>query len=712
MSTLFRPGWNTWQVAYAKRAAFLVDGDAFFRAFAESALQAERSIFILGWDTDSRTEIPHPEGQRPLGQFLAELVRDKPDLRVYVLSWDFAFIYLFEREALPSLKFGAIDSTERLRFVLDHEHPFWASHHQKIVVIDDVLAFSGGLDLTQRRWDTPEHKNFDARRVDPGGHCYGPFHDVQVCVEGAVATTLGSLARKRWRAATGENLPVAFRPSRSPWPESFPADITGVDVGISRTLPVEQKGRRPVHEVERLFLDMIRAADKCVYIENQYFTSMVLARAIAERLEEPEGPEFVLVLPRDQTGWIEESTMGLLRSEALRHVERADRHGRFRCFYPVVPGLDRGYVKVHSKVMIVDDRIVRIGSANMNSRSLGLDTECDLTIESGDRADVASVITRFRAKLLSEHLGCPRERFENKLIEIGSLAKTVDRLVGAERTLVPLHPTVPAWVSRVTPPKEWIDPKGPRGIRRWFLRRLRRTRSKIAITASLGLLLFAYFILQNESDVAASLRETGVASWDWLRSWDAESIAATLESFRGKPWAVPAVLLGFILGAAVFVPISALILGTMLAFPKALGIGLALSGCLASSCVLYAIGRYWAWSKSRFLNRPWLQKLADKFRRGGLGAVVVVRLMPIAPFAAVGFVAGGLRVPFRNFFFGTLIGLLPGIGAFGWFANRMMESSTHHASSNAVWIAIAAILFVLLAAKLPKYLGLRKARSI
>ncbi len=36
---------------------------------------------------------------------------------------------------------------------------------------------------------------------------------------------------------------------------------------------------------------------------------------------------------------------------------------------------------VHSKVMIVDDGFLRVGSANLNNRSMGADTECDLAFE-------------------------------------------------------------------------------------------------------------------------------------------------------------------------------------------------------------------------------------------------------------------------------------------------------------------------------------------
>ena len=70
--------------------------------------------------------------------------------------------------------------------------------HQKIVVVDDAVAFSGGLDLTTRRWDTRAHRLDDPGRVDLAGVPYAPFHDVQAIVDGKAAAALAELARVRW----------------------------------------------------------------------------------------------------------------------------------------------------------------------------------------------------------------------------------------------------------------------------------------------------------------------------------------------------------------------------------------------------------------------------------------------------------------------------------------------------------------------------------
>ena len=119
-------------------------------------------------------------------------------------------------------------------------------------------------------------------------------------------------------------------------------------------------------EVEALYLDLIARARHCIYIENQYFTARRIGEALLARLAEPEGPEIVVVSRLLSHGWLEEHTMHVLRTELVRRLHAADTRGRFRIYYPHVPGLAQGTcVDVHSKMMVVDDQWLRIGSANL-----------------------------------------------------------------------------------------------------------------------------------------------------------------------------------------------------------------------------------------------------------------------------------------------------------------------------------------------------------
>jgi len=132
----------------------LVDAQIYFRAVREAIRRARRCIFILSWDIDSRMCLV-PEGAgdgypEPLGDFLHAVVAERRDLHAYVLNWDFTMLYAMEREWLPAYHLGW-RTHRRLHFLMDGRHPVGASHHQKVIVIDDALAFVGGLDLTRDR---------------------------------------------------------------------------------------------------------------------------------------------------------------------------------------------------------------------------------------------------------------------------------------------------------------------------------------------------------------------------------------------------------------------------------------------------------------------------------------------------------------------------------------------------------------------------------
>ncbi len=290
-SALFEPGRNCAHLARAARACPLVDAETYFRTLAQAAERAHDSIIILGWDFDSRTPLDFdgagPQPKVLLGDFLNDLVRRRPRLRIYILIWDYPMIFGTERETRPIYGLGW-KPRRRVHLRYDNTHPVGGSHHQKVVVIDDSIAFCGGLDVTLKRWDTCRHEAGDQRRnVD--GTPYPPFHDAMIAVDGDAARALGRLARDRWHKATRYVIPPA-QADRDAWPEPLAAQFHDIGVALSRTIPKTETvdGAR---EVEALYVDMIRAARSYIYLENQYFTSDAIRAALAERLAEPQPPE-------------------------------------------------------------------------------------------------------------------------------------------------------------------------------------------------------------------------------------------------------------------------------------------------------------------------------------------------------------------------------------------------------------------------------------
>jgi phospholipase D1/2 len=468
-SFALEPGRNCWITSRARRAAVLVDADAYFGTLYEAFRLARRRICIAGWDLDSRVELtrtPPPGGPPPrLGAMLDALVRTRPELEVYILAWDFSTIYLFEREACPRLKLGLRTHT-RVRFHLDDTQRPGGSHHQKLVVVDDALAFCGGLDLCDVRWDTPAHRVPDPARADVRGRRYAPHHDVQLAVEGPVAAALGQLFADRWREATRQRLaPLPELPS--PWPSELPADFTDVEIGVART------GRgadgRPIREVEAAWLDTVAAARSLLYIEVCYLTAPVLVDALVRRLHEPDGPRIVLVAPRRHDAWLEDSTMLVLRNRCLDRLRRADVYGRLLAVGPAAGDGDEPdrmiSIKVHSKLVVVDDRVLKIGSSNATRRSFGLDSECDLVLVARRRADRRAIRDVMR-RLVADHLGATEAQADAWLRQ----AARPEALTPPHRRLEPLPPWRTSLTDRLLPAEELVDPEAPLSITRvWRL---------------------------------------------------------------------------------------------------------------------------------------------------------------------------------------------------------------------------------------------------
>src|SRR4029434_4629405 len=114
--------------------------------------------------------------------------------------------------------------------------------------------------------------------------------------------------------------------------------------------------------------------------------------------------EIFVVIPKECHGWVEQQTMGALRDEALRTLIAADRWRRLRGVYPAASRARNVPTFIHSKVMIADDRFVRIGSANFSRRSMGVDTECDLAVDAAGDPRIEVGVRQIRTRLLAEHL--------------------------------------------------------------------------------------------------------------------------------------------------------------------------------------------------------------------------------------------------------------------------------------------------------------------
>lgn len=438
MSVLI-PGDTCWRLARAQRAAFIVDTEAYFTAVFEALRKARRSITLLGWSFDPRSRL-FPDGEETpddpdeVGRILIELSRARPELEIRLLIWKSALPISASQEFFPHRARKWFAKT-KIQFHLDDQVPMGACHHQKVLLVDDAIAFSGSGDICVDRWDTPAHLDTDRRRIMPDQECHAPRHEVMMLVDGDAARALAELASERWRRATGEPIPLQPPTEHDPWPAHLPAHLRDVDVGIARTEPAWHR-YQAVEEIRRLTHASIMTARKTIYLENQYFASPLIAEALATRLGEADGPEVVLVSTGQSPSWFDQLTMDRARSNMLWRLRAADIFGRLRAFHPITAGGTN--IIVHSKVAVFDDTIARVGSANLNNRSGGFDTECDLAVEATtDEARLA--VAAFRDRAIGHFIGQTGDAVAKARVELGGLIPAIDHLNRGGR-LAPILP--------------------------------------------------------------------------------------------------------------------------------------------------------------------------------------------------------------------------------------------------------------------------------
>jgi|SoiMethySBSTD1v2_1073268.scaffolds.fasta_scaffold80492_4 phospholipase D1/2 len=440
MREILLPGRNCWQLCPIESSGALVDARDYYRAFYRAALTAQRYLLIAGWQFDSTVallrgaDVADAPGPSELLPFLEWLCGQNPELEVYILAWDYSLVFAFEREWMQRVIFDWM-TCDRIHFRFDASHPVGACHHQKLVVVDGRVAFVGGVDLCEGRWDDRLHLSDNVLRRNNDGTPQKPYHDVMAYCAGPIVEPLVRLFVSRWQLAGGAGLELAVPGHAAPGMEFEDAFEIGCRVAaISRTMPAAPDGTGGAEEIRKLYVDAISAADELVYIETQYLTSSVVRDALIARFRAPARPQLLVavVLPEGGDTPKEVYVLGSAQNRALSALATvAGETGHdFRVLYSAAcSGEAPRSTFIHSKVLIVDDRLLSIGSANLTNRSMHVDSELNLVWECASPNDQLAVgIARFRASLLSEHAGVAYDRgLERRAGLVARLDRLVDR---------------------------------------------------------------------------------------------------------------------------------------------------------------------------------------------------------------------------------------------------------------------------------------------
>ncbi|QPQ54040.1 hypothetical protein IC614_06575 [Allosphingosinicella flava] len=305
-----------------------------------------------------------------------------------------------------------------------------ATYHQKVVVVDGAKAILGGMDLDERRWDDRRHR----QRSDQ------TWHDISALVEGEaagdVAHHLAALWNRelpRYRATIGEWIggcgqSLMIDPL-TPIDIDLPKAKTGggADVQIVRTLSRRSKRafaigpRRHIRELKAAHRNVIAAARKRLYIEAQFFRSGEAADWVEAALRANPALEVIILIANVPEEIAFEKQVDnfahrhgeYLQARALgRLLKKAgpDRVGLFTLAKQEKPhgkehefedtrgtAFGAGVIHIHSKLLIADDDLCLLSSANINGRSFNWDTELGFVWK-----EEGAAIPAFRRRLWSQ----------------------------------------------------------------------------------------------------------------------------------------------------------------------------------------------------------------------------------------------------------------------------------------------------------------------
>jgi phosphatidylserine/phosphatidylglycerophosphate/cardiolipin synthase-like enzyme len=360
----------------------LVDGAESFAAMADAIEKARSHVHLTGWHITPDFDLTRNQTSTTLRRLLADVATRIP---VRVLIWAGAPLPVLHpwRGDVRNVREQLMAGT-RIQCALDARERPLHCHHEKTIVVDDQVAFVGGLDLTSfngDRWDTPAH----APRGGAG------WHDVAARIEGPAVRDVAENFAMRWEATTGELLP----------PGATPPPAGDIELQVVRTVPDGMYPQFPRGEFRILesYLRGLRAAQRFIYLENQFLWSPEILAVLRDKLARPPRPDFrlVLILPeKPDTGG--DDTRGQLGT-----LVQADGDGGrlLACTIYAIGGEKAWPVYIHAKVGIVDDTWMTIGSANLNEHSLFNDTEMNLVTHD------AGLARRTRLRLWAEHLQRP-----------------------------------------------------------------------------------------------------------------------------------------------------------------------------------------------------------------------------------------------------------------------------------------------------------------
>ncbi|ELP88559.1 phospholipase D, putative [Entamoeba invadens IP1] len=434
---------------------FYVDGAEAMQSVAEAISTARRKIHIMDWRMDldiTLVRTPHPLQSKKLVDLLAAAAIRGVQVSVILYN---------------SPWFSHLTDNRKTAKILNKLHPnitcickHWSliySNHEKLVIVDNKVALLGGVDLCLGRYDNIFHHITPMVRDAPNGallfppadynniqipktnrfqYPRMPWHDVHCKVDGEIIMDLQQHFLQRWQFYGGEMQTAPAQKKKG-----------GVSMRFCQS-SCKLSGGKNECSIYGEMLKLVRKAKRFIYIEQQYFLSnsgkrnisnkigREIAKKIIEAAKKDEKFFVIIVLPLFSEGELKHKSVrkmaeytrlalydgvgGIVSTLQKNGIDDWQKYLSVNNLYNVgwceKLGVTLSQIYVHSKLMIIDDEFMLLGSANINDRSLrgDRDTEIAISIEENEKVKLVfdktevlggKEISDLRKRLWKEHLG-------------------------------------------------------------------------------------------------------------------------------------------------------------------------------------------------------------------------------------------------------------------------------------------------------------------
>ncbi|OWZ06796.1 PhosphoLipase D, partial [Phytophthora megakarya] len=306
------------------------------------------------------------------------------------------------RDAINTIPPSPLNAAQAL-YIFDDRVNLISSHHQKTLIITSdnssdknahPVAYVGGMELAIDRWDTIYHNNTSIR--DAGGITYTSkgWVDGHIRIHGPAAKDVANNFIARWNSdylpcqglgdtlLDFENPPFEDIPQLDYTSSNTSAKLGSQSIQITRTFDCTYKHYKEFapqgeNSLFRARIKAIKNAKNFIYVEDQYFVFVPeLLDAIMEVMPTIQR---LLVVTKEQTNAFTNAGYIKYLYQMVEPI-RSKYPNKFK-IYTTKP--DRKLL-IHSKLVIIDDVYLSIGSANWNRRSMTADSELNADVVDGD----------------------------------------------------------------------------------------------------------------------------------------------------------------------------------------------------------------------------------------------------------------------------------------------------------------------------------------